>query len=145
MCESCLADCRDLGEPLPGWSLVQAQREGRHMMSGEYGLVEGNDPSFIFGVSPTPDPLEGLSDEVIDACDPQTLAQGMAWVRKARTFGREVLSSADDLRALWRLTASMEEAGYTFENAPESPETWLFHRLGLHLSELASDVSPDES
>lgn len=69
MCLSCLAETVILGEVLTGIYLVQATKDGGiEFVTGDYGLVFCNGPSFTFKEKPIPDPTpEGLSSEQEDA------------------------------------------------------------------------------
>ena len=58
MCEQCSAATLTLGEVLPGVALVRATRAGRYMQPGQYGLVEQNDPFFVFTAALEPEPGE---------------------------------------------------------------------------------------
>jgi hypothetical protein len=69
MCEQCCAQVDSWGEILPGWSLVRATRDGNYMKKGDWGLVEVNDPAFIFSTTPIKDLTYGLTDDEIDRMD----------------------------------------------------------------------------
>jgi len=44
MCEQCLTDAEDYGEPLPGWHLQRAVKNGMTWKAGEWGLIIQNGP-----------------------------------------------------------------------------------------------------
>jgi hypothetical protein len=73
MCMQCVTEAVRHGEPFPGFSLYRATKtdEGWFPVgrweAGQWGLVEMNDPSFLFTVPFMKDPFAGMSDEQIDA------------------------------------------------------------------------------
>lgn len=52
MCEQCLTNPISFGEIIPGFFLMRARRDGYDWKKGEWGLVEANDPTFIFRITP---------------------------------------------------------------------------------------------
>ena len=52
---------------LPGFSLYQAQVDAADWPKGWYGLVECNDPTFVFAGPLLSDPTFGMSDEALNA------------------------------------------------------------------------------
>lgn len=48
MCEQCVVNPLYFGQPIPGYTLILARREGNDMPLGSWGLVECNDPTFTF-------------------------------------------------------------------------------------------------
>lgn len=63
MCEQCNVNPLYFGEPLPGWYLIRARRDGIVMKKGQWGLLQCNNPDFIWDTTPTQDPLFGITDE----------------------------------------------------------------------------------
>ena len=128
MCEQCMAEVTEHGEPLPDVLLVRATKDGHQMTAGQWGLVCQNDPFFIFEQVPEPDPAHGLEDPELDTIkDPEPM---LAWLRKARAF-TEKFEVTPDL-GYW-LIEQAKSAGF-------DPETdgqfgfWLWHRMGHLLS-----------
>jgi hypothetical protein len=71
MCEQCNAETVMYVKPntnyvLPGYFLVRATKDGRIMKKDDWGLVQCNDPDFIWSITPVCDPDDGLSDEQVD-------------------------------------------------------------------------------
>lgn len=52
MCEQCLANPVSFGQPLRGFWLMRARRDGDNWKKGEWGLVECNDPTFYWVSTP---------------------------------------------------------------------------------------------
>lgn len=48
MCEQCIVNPLYFGQPIPGYTLILARREGNDMPLSSWGLVECNDPTFVF-------------------------------------------------------------------------------------------------
>lgn len=46
---------------------MRARRDGNEWMKGEWGLVECNDPTYIWKKTPTPSPTWGMTDEEEEA------------------------------------------------------------------------------
>lgn len=67
MCEQCLTWPVSFGQPLPGFTLMRARRDGNDWLKGEWGLVQCNDPSFQWKTTPTPSPTWGMTDDEEDA------------------------------------------------------------------------------
>ena len=63
MCEQCLTWPVSFGQPLEGYTLMRARRDGNDWTKGEWGLVECNDPTYTWKKTPTPSPLWGMTDE----------------------------------------------------------------------------------
>jgi hypothetical protein len=116
MCEQCVAEAVQHGEVLPGWVLIRASRDGNLMKAGQWGLVSGNDPDYVWSATPRPEP---------PCQDPQW----SAWSEEARHF-EEALRA--DPPTGYLLYAAARQAGFI----PEGRFAfWLFGRLGRHLSE----------
>ena len=141
MCEQCLAEAVKLGEILHGIYLVQATKDGRHMKAGDYGLVEMNDPFFIWSYPPSRDPLDGLTDAQINALtmdSPETLAS-CDWLTIAGGFHDQF---EIEPRLAWRLVEKMRREGYKPE-VDETPAHWLFNRMG-HLLQIKKTPTGDK-
>ena len=67
MCEQCMAETDLWENVLPGWHLVRANKDGRVMEKGDWGLVIQNDPTFVFETTPIKDPTAKMTDKEIDA------------------------------------------------------------------------------
>jgi len=66
MCEQCSAAVDIWPIPLEGWLLIRATRTGLSMEEGDWGLVECNDPDFIWSLTPTPEPPSAPEDARFD-------------------------------------------------------------------------------
>lgn len=106
MCEQCCADTETIGDVLPGISLVRARKQGSKMKPGDWGLVEGNDPFFIWSGEIVPDPFENLTDDEINACTDEQEAEFDRWGDAYEPFrfmecdpriGYEMISEAIEL------------------------------------------------
>ena len=121
MCEQCVAEARDWGEVLPGWTLIRASRDGNTMKADQWGLVSGNDPDFWWTVTPRPRPPEGSAD-------------GRAWSLDADEFEKTLVT---DPATGYLLYSAAREAGYAGEGGVRFG-FWLFARLGEHLAKQGS-------
>lgn len=52
MCEQCIVNPLYFGEVLPGWFLIRARRQGSMMEVGDWGMVQCNDPTFVWSSTP---------------------------------------------------------------------------------------------
>lgn len=48
MCEQCLVNPLYFGEVLPGYILIRARRKSEYIEVGDWGLVEANDPTYVW-------------------------------------------------------------------------------------------------
>lgn len=48
MCEQCITNPLYFGQPIPGYTLMRARREGNDVPLLAWGLIECNDPTFTF-------------------------------------------------------------------------------------------------
>ena len=134
MCEQCIADTVLIGgekEVLPGWFLVKAQKDGHSMKAGNYGLVVCNDPSFIFNIEPAVDPLDGMSDEQIEALDKNDVLWELSkvWSQKAYDFTNNI-ELTYYMMSVYELVSAGIKAGYNEEVDGYNFENWLFNHLG---------------
>jgi hypothetical protein len=67
MCEQCLTNPISFGDPLEGWVLMRARRDGNDWMKGEWALIECNDPTFRWTMTPVPSPTFGITEAEEDA------------------------------------------------------------------------------
>lgn len=67
MCEQCLTNPIYFGEPLEGFILARARRQGNDWNIGDWGLIECNDPSYTWSYTPTPNPCWGMTSDEEDA------------------------------------------------------------------------------
>lgn len=129
MCEACASDCQTLGEVVPGLVLVQARQDFQHIKAGDYGLLRANGPDVTWTAKPTPDPCEGLTDDEINALDPDT--QLLPWLDDAEEF----LKACQDqlsLTTAYDIGVLCAQAGYDRAEGGNL-EHWLFHRMGMLL------------
>ena len=129
MCEQCSAGAIHLGEPVPGFMLIQATKDGGEMKVGQYGLVEENDPFLIFERKPTPEPFHDKTDQQIDSMNKKTIAPLMAWLDSAREF-EDLFEVSPKLG--WRFVEACRKAGY--EDRHGSVAIWFFHKAGEMLA-----------
>lgn len=129
MCLQCSAMATTLrNNVVPGFTLMISTESAEGWPKGTYGLVECNDPSFVFEGPLLLNPIADLSDEAVDALP--RLPEGFD----------EYIEAVDKLRSQLRSTA---ETGYRFVMAcarigydPEGGEDlayWLLHHLAKSL------------
>lgn len=115
MCEQCLADMQLIAsDVLPGFALYRATKDGGRLKSGDFGLVECNDPSFIFSVVPEREP-----DEESKAW--------IEWAEKANAFDDQLLDCTPNFKSVYRLVRGCYESGYKDEDGHLG--MWLFNYL----------------
>lgn len=129
MCEACAADCKTLGEVVPGLTLVQATRDFQHFKMGDYGLVQSNGPDVTWTVKPTPDLCEGLTEEEINVLPPDPL---FAWFSKVSLFTLACQEQLN-LTTAYDIGVLCAKAGFNREE-DGNLEHWLFHRMGCLLA-----------
>jgi len=153
MCELCIAGTLTICEPVKGWDLVVAQRDGMltQIRKGDFGLVDQNnyqeigiiipkevmptEPHFTWEEFTNRDrpSREDLSD--IEYAKEDKLMEHVAH------FAREIQMKADTLSAIADLVASAIADG--FNNEGELFDWWLSARLGKAMQENADKI-PEE-
>ena len=112
MCEQCSAKTCFYEIGLRGWSLVRATQDGLEMKTGDWGLVECNDPTYIWSVTPEINRVDFNSDgEEIDITE-ETWKFGSVYTEKVREFEDGLYGSP---RAGYELVKACIEAGYDAE------------------------------
>jgi hypothetical protein len=129
MCEQCAAATIDIAEFAPDWRLIRATRDGSLMKAGQYGLVDGDDPSFVLSVTPQPAPNGG----VVGDDDGPTLHK--AWDEWFGIAGRMHADLACAPVIGYALVSACIEAGWGRPGS-ELPlfTQWLTDRLGRILA-----------
>lgn len=97
MCEQCATDSLIWSQVLTGWSLMWAQKDGRHMSKRQFGLVRLNDPDVIWSGPPQIEPCEDEDN------------QWSKWAIEAREFGA-ALELPPEIG--WALTEACRQAGF---------------------------------
>lgn len=129
MCLQCICQAEPLGEIVPGLLLTRATKDSSHgWKAGQFGLVRCNDPDLVWTTIPIPDPMEGMTDEQIEALPHD---QALDWCSEAAKFKDEVKGQLD-MNTTLQIAERCIAAGY---NSKEDGflEYWLFHRMGLLL------------
>lgn len=130
MCEQCLTWPVSFGSPLPGYTLMRARRNGNDWLQGEWGLVECNDPTYIWKATPTPNPVFGMTDEEEEAFL-QSIPEDSKEYKRANAY-----CAPDDFEsAIWnsplhgyRLVSAAIKRGY--DPKDYNFARWLFDYLG---------------
>lgn len=138
MCEQCLTAPISFGEPIEGFTLMRARRDGTTWTKGQWALIEAPtpDPAFTWELTPTPDPTRGLTDAEIEDYEhyiPETHPD------YHRTFYYTTDVFKNDFTAYFvtepetghRLVEACIKAGYDPES--EYVTAWLFNHLGNYL------------
>jgi hypothetical protein len=128
MCEQCSAEVDDYGHPLDGWMLCQATRDA-DMKKGQWGLVECNDPTYVWTQKPMIDPLMGAitDDDWAKVTDIQ-MAESEIFEDAVALFSEELVA---DIESAHHLFESGLKAGYKKEHGRF--ESWLFNHLAQWL------------
>jgi hypothetical protein len=143
MCTQCCVDAQffllnpdgsvdDYKDLLPGWALFRATRDGAAMKAGQWGLVQCNDPDFVWDDAPIPDPCHGLSDDEYEneLKNKEVSELDREFIDRAQRFDRKLVESTAAVDSVWRLVESGRKMGYD----PDTGGTfayWLFHRMGV--------------
>jgi hypothetical protein len=134
MCEQCVAKTETFLDPIPNWWLVRATDDGHVMKKGEWGLVQCNDPDFVWTVTPKVDPLSGLSEEEINELsnDDPAWKDFEDWSEKSRIFLSELQQNfVHDVSVYWNLIEAAREKGYDPDK--DVFAFWFFNYLGYYL------------
>ena len=105
------------GEVLPGFYLVRATHKGDSMNVGDWGLVESNDPTFIWSIDLHTDPLFGATDAEVDASEEEVWEESCLWSEVAVSkFEKELVSSIrgqllDQLYRLGKALSKVSDIG----------------------------------
>jgi len=87
MCEQCLVNPLEFGEVFPGFWLMRARRDGDSWKKGQWGLVECNDPTYVWYSTPgSTEKLWDYPDEFPQAFDADPVS-GYRLVKAAMTKG----------------------------------------------------------
>jgi hypothetical protein len=136
MCETCLSQCDDYGEVLPGWFLVRATKDsGITMEAGDWGLVDCNSPSFIFEHTPIKNPIVGLT---IEESEESKLDEPYyRFISVSDSIGIDMFESIDTstpnlpFSVCNKLYKSCIEAGWNEDKEPML--YWLCHHIATYL------------
>ena len=159
MCDQC--ECWALlwhNPVVPGFYLIKAQKDGWYIKKDWYGLVDCNDPDFVFSIVPEKDPLYSMSAQEKEAMGEKNFSQLVdAWEDKYLEFEaqmtidprccraghnadgtpREPQHRGVDLIVSHKLYQACVDAGWNPEDMEKKPHShiyaWLFHRIACHL------------
>lgn len=130
MCEQCTAATKTYGEVVPHWSLIQATRDGNYMKENDFGLVNCNDPSFIWSgdVVPLKDPTFEFTDEQFDA----TMSAEDDALFDKFIANAEILEASfkSDPESGYSLIINCMKAGYDRKKHNRFM-LWLLHRIAI--------------
>jgi len=134
MCLQCMTDAKVIKEDiLPGYSLMQAQKEAEGWPKDWYGLVECNNPTVVFpNIGLEPDLCDDLSDEEVDALPEnskewQSSLSLISYARKNLDQFKKI-----ELKDSWRLVQACIQAGYNPEEDGLA-ECWLLNFIAKEL------------
>ena len=133
MCETCCAVADYYGEPIPGYHLYRATKDGMFMRSGDWGLSRCNDPDYYWSVTPRVDPSGHMTDDQLNS---MTQAEGKDsddWYEQLEMFSKSLRSSPD---IGYELYCASQRTGYNPEKNGYLAY-WLFNRLGEYLKGIA--------
>lgn len=138
MCEQCIVDARYFYKKpdetfeneffLPGWCLIQATKDGHIMKVGDWGLLQINNPDFVWEVEPISDPTFDMDDDAEEAAlkDPEIKKKSDLYFERLILFQDALFGCAI---SGWRLVNAAITTGYD-KNELGSFASWLFHQLG---------------
>ena len=133
MCEQCCAETETYLEPFPGWWLVRATKDGMMMAKDQWGLVESNDPSFFWTVTPEKNPMYGMDEESIPDSDP-IWDSFDSWTEKVYVFMEQFDKSGEhnSVMSSWHLVDAAKKKGFSPEKSGDF-YFWLFDYLARYL------------
>lgn len=143
MCEQCLTNAVWFGQPIPGFSLARARRQGNDWNIGDWGLIECNDPSITWSVTPTPSPTWGMTDDEEDAWYDNTDRNSEEWKRGTSfpyAFSQHFEDCGPNLG--YRLIKGAIEVGYDPEKHGQFT-SWFFDYLGEYLKTATAEPDDD--
>lgn len=119
-----MAKVTQYGSPFDSWLLVKATTDGHSMKKDDWGLVQINDPTFIWKETPIKNP-EKIDTEI--ECEEFDL-----WIDKFNKFTDEfkLLDDRSDAKSYYNLIKAAIDKGYKIE---DNFEYWLFDYLGKFL------------
>ena len=142
MCEQCLTNPVYFGEPIPGFILARARRQGNDWNIGDWGLIECNDPSFTWSMTPTPNPCWGMTDDEEDewenAADKNSI-EYKRWFGWPREFVEQFENCGPNTG--YDLVAAAMQVGYD-RKKDGTFAYWLFDYLAEYLKTAIAD--PDD-
>lgn len=135
MCLQCLTDAITIKENvLPGFTLMQSQKDAEGWPKGAYGLVETNDPTIVFIGPLLKDPTAGMSDEALNAL----LAGGPEgyeeFFQAAEKLGPSLIL---DATAGHRLVEACIACGYSSKDAGHL-RYWLMNHLATQVDDISN-------
>ncbi|WP_126223284.1 hypothetical protein [Burkholderia ambifaria] len=126
MCEQCTAKAEMVVDNVvPGFHLMVATAGSHHWRKGWFGLVEQNDPSFVFEGPLLQDPTWGWSDDAINAMSTAIQAALEHFHNRVEEF--ESALEADPMTG-YRLVSACLQAGYR-PREDGSLQYWLMHHM----------------
>ena len=142
MCMQCVTRSVLYGEIFPDWYLVRATQGdlmGPNKTSvwnkGEFGLVQVNDPDYIFGTIPMKDPFYDWTDEQINSASPEFCALSDCFMDSAIELEESLQSNPE---TGWRLINAAIQVGY---NPKEDGRFsfWFLHYLACFIESIGED------
>ena len=128
MCEMCIVKPTDFGEIIPGFYFCLPTVDWRGVKAGHYVISNGMCVIATFPEKPWPDPLEGMTDDQIDALDlkGEVWKSEEAWLLAGGGVEDAFKMLPDDG---WRMIEAARKVGCNPEE-DGSFSMWLFHKAG---------------
>jgi hypothetical protein len=151
MCLQCLCEAKSYGEVIPGWLLMTSSKGDKNWPLGYWGLVQSNDPTFVWEHRPLFDPHELIESELkrrgikqpeidkrMEKIEASTQDRHPLWREfdnfhhKAETFSSAICSWCPP-NVGFELISACIKAGY---NPKEDGDVafWLFSYMGYYLA-----------
>lgn len=121
MCLQCITKAKLISKKpiLPGFYLVQGTVGCSEWPKGYYGLVEYNDPAFIWKEKMVPEPRK-LNDKE-------------KWLDMVESIEDQFLCSGNDILEFYRLVKACKEKGYDEKKHGYSVMGWIVNYIGKKL------------
>lgn len=149
MCEQCLTNAEVvLKDPLPGYTLMRARKGSESWPEGWYGLVQSNDPDFVFPGELLLDPLADVPDEDFEMMLAAVEPQYDAYLAAVEGLKKPLQSLPAILG--YELVVACQRKGYSIEAHGTELAFWLMNHLARakhrdELSKLGIMIVPDVS
>jgi hypothetical protein len=121
---------------LPGYFLVKGTVEVKdEWPKGWYGLVQCNDPDFIWEEKMTPDPLYGMTDEKFNDCSEKTWEKSKKWMKILGSIEEDFREYQADPMTSYQFVSACIKAGYKPKRDGFNVMSWFVNYVGQKMKQ----------